>query len=207
MYSEEKDFRPGIGWQALAVCRECGSAHSFLRLPLFNITGASGTGKTTLALAMAAQDFTCIHLETDLLWSPVYNTPEDEYRAFRKVWLRMANSISQSGKPVALYGSVVPSQLEDLPERRYFGDLSYMALICEPDVLVERLKARPQWRQAGSDDFIRGMIHFNQWFIDQAAVPGSPITVYDTSNATLHEAVSAVRGWISERWPVTEEPR
>lgn len=207
MYSEEKEIRPGSGQQALAVCGECGSAHPFLRLPLFNITGASGTGKTTLSLAMATQDFTCIHLETDILWSPAFNTPEDDYRAFRKVWLRMANCIAQSGKPVALYGSVVPSQLEDCPESRYFHDLYYLALVCEPDVLVERLKARPAWRQAGSGRFIRTMIDFNQWFIDQAVLPGSPITVFDTSHASLKETVSAVRGWISEHWPVAEETR
>jgi hypothetical protein len=207
MYSEEKDIRPGVEQRALAVCRECGSAHPFLRLPLFNITGASGTGKTTLALAMAAQDITCIHLETDILWSPVYNTPEDDYRAFRKVWLLMANYISQSGHPVALYGSVVPSQLDACPEHQYFSKLYYLALVCEPDVLVERLKARPSWRQAGSDGFIHRMIDFNQWFIDQAALPGSPITQFDTSRATLEETVNAVRGWIAERWPVTEEAR
>jgi hypothetical protein len=74
-------------------------------------------------------------------------------------------------------------------------------------VLAERLKARPAWRQAGSDGFIRRMIEFNQWFIDQAASPGSPITVFDTSRATLQETVNAVRRWIFERWPVMEESR
>jgi hypothetical protein len=32
-------------------------------------------------------------------------------------------------------------------ERRYFGTLHYLALTCEDEVLVERLRQRPSWRQ------------------------------------------------------------
>jgi hypothetical protein len=32
-------------------------------------------------------------------------------------------------------------------ERRYFGTLHSRALTCEDEVLVERLRQRPSWRQ------------------------------------------------------------
>ena len=38
-------------------------------------------------------------------------------------------------------------------ERRYFGTLHYLALTCEDEVLVERLRPRPSWRQTHLLDY------------------------------------------------------
>ncbi|MEZ4519803.1 MAG: hypothetical protein R3C44_24235 [Chloroflexota bacterium] len=65
-------------------------------------------------------------LESDILWRPEFNTPENQYRDFFELWLRMAKNISQSGQPVILFGAgfAVPSNMKPVRERRCFLDKS-----------------------------------------------------------------------------------
>lgn len=198
-YSVEKTIQPLGGDRALAICPRCGSEIPFLRLPLFMISGASGTGKSTLALRMAQTDFSCVHLEGDILWRAEFNHPENDYREYREMWLRMAKNIGQSGKPVAWYGSVVPQQIEPCLERRYFSKIHYLALVCDPVALAERLRARPGWRASGSEDFVSRMLAFNQWFIDHAGHSDPPLEVLDTTHATIEETTRDIRAWIGEK--------
>lgn len=198
-YSAEKTIVPLEGDRALAVCPRCGGETPFLRLPHFMVSGASGTGKTTLALHMARVDFSCVHLESDILWRGEFNNPENGYRAYRELWLLMSKNIGQGGRPVVLYGSVVPDQIEPCVERRYFSKVYYLALVCEPDVLAERLRTRPGWRAAGSEEFVSRMLAFNQWFIDHAGKGDPPLEVLDTSRATVDETVQVVREWIAAK--------
>ena len=204
MYSEEKEIRPGEGWRAQAVCPGCGYAHPFSRLPLYVITGASGTGKSALALALAGSHAGFVHLESDILWRPEFNCPEDDFRDYRNLWLRLCKNISQAGQPVALYGSVVPSQFEPCSERRYFDNIHYLALVCEPRVLEDRLRARQAWRGAGGDDFVEGRLNFNRWFMESAANLDSPFTLLDTSDCPLEETAGQVRRWLADLWHPAE---
>lgn len=48
-------------------CPACGEARRLPRLPLFVVTGASGTGKTTIVDALTARLSHCEVLETDLI--------------------------------------------------------------------------------------------------------------------------------------------
>lgn len=196
LYSVEKTIRPGTGWEAEAICPTCGYAHPFLRLPLFVISGASGTGKTTVGLRLARTDSRCIHLESDILWRAEFNRPENDYRDYRNLWLRVAKNIGQAGRPVALYGSASPSQFEDCPERRYFSQVHYLALVCDPQRLAERLRARPAWRSSGTEAFVANMIQFNRWFIENAAHSQPLISLLDTTHASPDETAAAVLDWI-----------
>jgi gluconate kinase len=138
-------------------------------------------------------------MECDILWRKEFDHPENDYRDYRELWLRMCKNISQSGKPVALFGSAIPSQYEDCIERRYFSEIYYLALICDDDLLKERLKNRPSWRNCGSDEFIEGHIQFNNWFIQNAEKSIPPITLLDTSHDSTKTSVEKVIKWISER--------
>ena len=197
IYSEEKTIRPGVGESAEAVCPSCGYAHLFQRLPLFVITGASGTGKSTLALKLAAEDRSRVHLESDILWRSEFNRPEDNYRDYRNLWLRMVKNIAQAGRPVVLYGSVGPNQFENCPERRYIATIHYLALVCEDEELARRLRARPSWRASGSDAFLAGMLNFNRWFIDNAAAHQPRISLLDTTHLSIDEAAASVYSWLN----------
>jgi hypothetical protein len=73
-------------------------------------TGASGAGKTTLALQLIGPFTEAIVLDHDVLWMPEMDTPDDGWRRFGSLWLRLAADIAQSGRPVLLFGSADPDQ-------------------------------------------------------------------------------------------------
>ena len=182
-----------------ALCPVCGHRQPFRQLPLFVITGASGTGKSAVCLELAPQMPECVFFEIDILWRAEFDRPENDYRDFRDLSLRVAKNIAQNGRPVALCGSATPGQYEACPERRYFAALHYLALICEPDVLAERLQNRPAWRDSASPKFIERMIDYNQWFIDNAGRFDPPLTLLDTTGLSVRACGQYVALWISKR--------
>lgn len=149
-----------------AICPICDYKHLFLQLPLLIVGGASGTGKSTVCRILLGRMSEVVLLEGDLLWRPELDKPEDKYRDFFETWLRMCKSISQSGRPVVMFnsGMVVPENVEGCVERRYFSEVHYLALVCEDEVLAERLRSRPAWRKSSDPANIEEQVRFNRWF-------------------------------------------
>jgi hypothetical protein len=197
MYSVEKTIDPA---GPFAICPACQYAHPFLQQPLFIITGASGSGKTTACLELIPLlRGECVILDTDILWGTIQATPEDDYRSYRDMWLRVAKNIGQAGQPVALCGSAIPQQYESCPERRYFSTLHYLALVCEDALLVERLQQRPAWRESGSPEVLQRMGEFNRWLKANASKTQPPMTLYDTSYCSVADTTEYVAQWIRKR--------
>ena len=120
-------------WLAIATCPRCGRAHPFLQLPLLLVGGASAAGKTAILQELSGRFTAAVLLEADLLWLKEFEAPSDGHRRFFETWLRMAKNIGQSGRPAALFGAglAVPENIEQCLERRYFGQVHYLALVCE----------------------------------------------------------------------------
>jgi gluconate kinase len=198
-YSEEKaiDVRGPF-----AICPGCGFAHRFERLPLFLVTGASGSGKSTLGLELVHRAHECVVMEGDILWRPEFDTPEDGYRAYRNLWLRLAKNISQNGRPVVLLGSGLPEQFECCTERRYFSEVHYLALVADDDLLEARLRARPAWRRSATVDVIATMLEFNRWLREHAATTTPPMSLLDTSHLSVEQSVTHAQAWIHQYWPL-----
>ncbi|WP_084468678.1 AAA family ATPase [Nocardiopsis trehalosi] len=178
-------------------CLDCGHRQPFHRLPLYSVTGPSGTGKSTVARLLnerLADRF--VVLEQDLLWTAGLRDDEDgAHRLFRSTWLRMASMIHQSGRPVVLCGTVVPPEFEPLPERALFSEIRYLALMCDPDVLADRLRGRPAWRQ-WDEDRIAEMLEYTAWVRGTAHEMDPPVTLLDTTTAPVAATADAVVAWI-----------
>jgi len=97
-----------------AICPECGFRHSFVQLPLLIVSGASGAGKSTVCHTLIGRLNHVLLLDSDILWRPEFNTPANKYREFFEQWLRMCKNVSQSGRPVVLFGggAGVPDNIE-----------------------------------------------------------------------------------------------
>lgn len=190
-----------------AVCPECGHPHAFRQLPLLIVSGASGAGKSTVCHALVGKIDNVILLDSDILWRPEFDKPEEKYRAFFETWLRMAKNISQAGRPVVLFGAGlgVPENIEPCVERRYFSKVHYLALICDDNVLARRLKARPAWRGSGEEAYVEGHIQFNRWFKGQQT-GNFPIRLVDTTDDSPEATVEQVRSWIQERAGMERQP-
>ena len=175
-----------------AICPDCCFRYKFIRLPLFILTGASGVGKSTVCLELAARMKDVVVMESDILWRAEFNQPETDYREYRETWLRVCKNISQAGKPVVLCGVGLPSQFEQCIERRYFSELHYLALICDDQILPSRLT----WRGSLKDEYIKEQVAFNRWLVNNAQNTEPPMTLLDTSEITVDETVEKVERWI-----------
>ena len=210
LYSEDKVIEPkddpyGI---ALAVCLHCGYGHPFRRHPLFVLTGASGSGKTAICveltraqLAGAAWVPECVFLEQDILWRDEFVDPQHGYRGFRNMWLRVAKNVGQCGWPVVLFGSAVPEQCEACPERRYFAAIHYLALVCDDDLLLQRLQDRPGWRGSSDAAFLDRMVGFSHWLQENAQHTRPPMSLLDTTGPSVRRSAEKVASWIRAYLP------
>jgi len=159
--------------------------------PLFIVSGASGVGKSTLCEVLFQRETDYIVLESDLLWHEVYNTPEDDYRAYRQMCLSLCANISQVGKPVVLCGCVTPKQFETLPERALFTNIHYLAIVCENRVLEDKMR---NGRGISDEKWIDSSIHFNDWLKINGEASG--MTLLDNSALTPQEGAETVDDWI-----------
>lgn len=141
VYHADKTIDPS---GPFAICPECGFNHHFLLLPLFIVSGASGAGKSTVCHALLGRLPNAVLLDSDIIWCPEFNTPEDNYRDFFETWLRVHKNISQAGRPVVLFGAGagVPDNIEPRIERRYFAFVEHLALVCDDTVLSNSRAAR-----------------------------------------------------------------
>jgi hypothetical protein len=192
-----------------AVCPECGHRHPFTRQPLFTVGGASGTGKSALLQALSTHPQPAVCLETDILWRPEFARPDEGYRDFFETWLRMAKNIGWADRPVALFGAgfAVAENLEACVERRYFGPLHILALVCDDDVLARRLRERPAWRGV-TEHFIAAQLSFNRWLREQGTQPGPSLSLLDTSALTIDQESAEITRWLSHTlgnptWPTS----
>ena len=203
MYRADKTIEPAGPY---AVCPECGYKHTFLQSPLLIVSGASCAGKSTACRRLVGQVPDAVLLDSDILWRPEFNRPDANYRDFFETWLRVCKNISQSGRPVVLFGAGmgVPGNLENCIERRYFSTVHYLALVCADQSLAGRLQERPAWRGTREPAFIEEQIRFNNWFKAYNSQPA--ITLIDTTDPDPGKTVSQVRAWIEPRTRSFTEP-
>jgi hypothetical protein len=191
----DRAARPVVSGAELA-CARCEHRWPFRRLPLFALTGPSGAGKSTLGPLLAARFADeVVVVEQDVLWADALR---DDVRAFRSAWLRMAAMLHQNGRPVVLCGTVAPPEFEPLPERAFFSDIHYLALVGSPESLRRRLRARPAWRE-WDEPRIDEMLEFNAWLQDSAADLG--VDLFDTTDVPVEATADHVEKWIRARLP------
>ncbi|WP_410587084.1 nucleoside kinase [Amycolatopsis sp. lyj-23] len=181
---------------AVITCPKCGQLRPFRKLPLFALTGPSGAGKSTVG-PLLAERFAgdVVLLEQDILWIDALH---DDVGTFRSVWLRMAAMVQQNGRPVVLCGTVAPPEFEALPERAFFSEIHYLALVGSPESLRARLRARPAWRE-WDEPRIEEMLEFNDWLRTSALALG--VDLFDTTEASTEATADHVAAWIRARLP------
>ena len=165
------------------------------KLPLFIVSGASGVGKSALCEVLFQKEEHYIVMESDLVWSAFYDTPENNYHLFRKTWLGICASISQIGLPVVLCGCVTPEQFETLPERELFSDIHYLAAVCERSCIESRMR---DGRRIDDESHIKSSLDFNDWLKANAHTTSPNITLLDTTNLSPEQAAEETDRWIMD---------
>lgn len=177
-------------------CTACRHRWSFQRLPLFALTGPSAAGKSTVGPLVARRlADRVVVLDQDVLWVAGLRDDVDGHPTFRSVWLRTAAMIHQSGRPVVLCGTVAPAEFESLPERVFFSEIHYLALVADDATLAARLRNRPAWRE-WDEPRIAEMLEFNGWLQSAAATLRPPVRLLDTATRPLDATVDDVCAWV-----------
>ena len=161
------------------------------RLPLFVVTGASGSGKSAVFPFVAAELQEYGVFDADWLIDPfgLACAPDPiNWPAFRDAWLAVAHSVAQSGRATVLLSPFMPEQLEDLPARRWIGDIHFALLDCTDTTRTKRLENRPSWREHNPAQQLAFAEHL------RTRIP----TVLPTDNTTPATTAQTIATWVRD---------
>jgi len=159
------------------------------KLPLFVVTGSSGTGKTTVCSLVREllPDF-------DVFDMDIINNVD--WQIAKANWLRIAYSISLSGRGTVLCGTMVPENIESADHKDKFDRILYINLHCNDSTREERLKARG-WK----DSVINEYKDFANWLIQNSNIAfDPPMPTINTSELTPEEVAQEIKDWVLINW-------
>lgn len=167
-------------------CQRCGAERRLPAHPLFVVTGASGTGKSTIVEPLRHRLAGCEVFETDV----ILQVAALGWDTWRNTWLQLAHAIALNGRTTVLCGSLLPAHLQDLPARRLVGPIHFCNLDCPDAVLAGRLRARPAWRDSSDEAKIVEHQRFAAWL--RAHIRPT----FDTSTLSAEEVADRVAQWV-----------
>lgn len=185
---------PGVALErhaAVLRCPRCGDEQHVPDLPLFVVTGASGTGKSAVTSPLRRLLPDCEVFETDALLHVAALGLDAE----RGTWLRLAHDIALNGRVTVLTGSFLPGQLEPLPGRKLVGPIHFCTLDCPDDVIADRLRSRPSWRGTANQTVLAEHQRFAAWL--RAHIR----PCFDTSILSPAETASRIAAWVRQNLP------
>ncbi|WP_458122811.1 AAA family ATPase [Paenibacillus sp. Z3-2] len=159
------------------------------KLPLFIVTGASGTGKTTVSshVRKLLPDF-------DVFDMDIINNVD--WQIAKENWLRIAYSISLSGRGTVLCGTMVPENIASSDYKDRFDRILYMNLHCNDVTRETRLKSRG-WDENSIEDHK----NFANWLLQNSKTAFDPeMPTIDTSELSAKEVADQIKEWILKNW-------
>ena len=184
--------------EGIVTCPECGERYPVPWLPLFVITGAGGSGKTTVSDRLFGRLEECLILQADYLLQ-VRQTFDtwDEYWHFM---ILQCMSLQRNERPVVLEGWVNPSLIMNSHRIRFFSAVHILLLTCDAAAQTDRLEARnTRSRENGQPESEIGMALTAAQVMRKEAEDFDNVTVLDTTNLTLEQTVDAAERWVRER--------
>ncbi|KAB8135719.1 AAA family ATPase [Gracilibacillus oryzae] len=161
--------------------------HDNTKLPLFIITGASGTGKTTAVPAIRKLMPAFDVIDIDVIYKDV-----GDWQKLKNIWLTVASEIAKSGRMTILCGTIMPWDVEKCDNYSCFSNIYYINLHCDDKTRENRLKERG-W----SMELIHEHKEFAKWLTenaDKAYYPAMP-TINTTENSP-EEVALKIKEWI-----------
>jgi len=174
------------------ICTACNAQIEANFLPLFLISGASGTGKSTLVCHLRPLLPDCVVVGGDLL----VDVTNRDHQSFLGRWLRIAYAAAQSGHPIVIAGVIEKTELDAHVDRSLVGRIHVIGLHTSEEVRVARLQARPRWAKHSAEKRaakIAEHVNFAKRVAEDAEL------LVDTTENTVENIAQEVAAWIQQR--------
>jgi gluconate kinase len=161
------------------------------------VTGAAGTGKSSLCARLAGTIPGAVLLDTDIFALDMVSVvpPNDDYQAFWRSMIRLGHELAQNEVVVVYFSTMLPEQLlANSDELSYFESVDFLALNCDQKELRARIVKRDGDR---AGERVRVWADFNDALLEVAEqLPAA--TIVDAGRP-LDLVERDVRDWITER--------
>jgi|GEM_PF-157516 len=160
-----------------------------MKLPLFLVTGASGTGKSAAALHLQRLLPECDVFDMDIMLD------ERDWKISHRNWMRIAKSLTGQGRHVVLCGTTLPEHFAGYEEMAAFSTVYYLNLHCEDAVRDARLAARG-WPERAIGDHRQ----FARWLLANAETAfDPPLETIDTGKNPPEAVAELIQQWVLAR--------
>ncbi|MGZ4161267.1 MAG: AAA family ATPase [Neobacillus sp.] len=163
------------------------------KVPLYIVTGAKGTGKTTIIkeLRKLMPEYAVFD------YDDIIEFINDDLRKFDKhkllnIWLRVARNIAESGRKTIICGIIRPDDVEKCIDFDNFKHVYYLALHCDDQTREIRLQKRKRM----TEKKLQRNNDFAKWLIEIADKYNPPMPIIDTSKTDVTKVAQQIREWI-----------
>lgn len=178
------------------TCPKCGHSWSFLKFPLFIVTGASGVGKTTTVQALQARSREFVCMDDDMLYNLLPHETAADCLAETEQLQVFSRNIMQCGKPAVWARAGNIHLLAETYGTRFFSGIFVLALVCSEQELRRRMT---EGRSIADPGWIQSSVDYNRYFMEHDRIGSVAFDRLDIGTLSVAEAALRVEGWLKGR--------
>ena len=175
------------------ICPDCGSEWSFIKKPLYVITGCSGIAKTTAAKELQKLTTDYVVLDADIFYNIMPHENEKDYYDQIEQIFSFSNNISQSGKPVVWTMAGNIDKLLQVYHVRFFSEVRVLALTCREETLRKRMM---EGRGIMDEGWILSSVEYNEYFRTHKKIGEVPFSTIEVDDKSPEETARCILEWL-----------
>ena len=175
------------------TCPECGHCWPYRQGRLYLLTGCSGVGKTTTAVALMQMQKNFAVLDADMFYIP------DDSKLISGMLEKVTNlsaTLNQQGTAILWTKAGGLDCIKDTYHRQFFSEFKCLALTCEPEELRRRMT---EGRGIADEGWLNGSRDYNAYFRTHDALGDVHFDKLDITRLTPEEAAQKVLDWMTKQ--------
>ena len=181
--------------QNYITCPNCQEKWSFIKKPLYILTGCSGIGKTTTAMELQKRTTEFVVLDADIFFNIMPHDTDADYFAQVEQMESLSKNIMQCGKPVLW---TMAGNIDKLPQTyhsRFFDGIHVLALVCNDETLRKRMA---EGRHITDENWMNSSAEYNHFFKTHTQIGEVQFETLDTEGKTVSEVAETTISWIKK---------
>ncbi|MFG6392989.1 MAG: AAA family ATPase [Lachnospiraceae bacterium] len=178
------------------ICPDCGKRWSFIKKPLYIITGCSGAGKTTVAQTLQKLTTDYVVLDADIFYNIMPHENEEDYLNQIEQIYNISKNITQCQKSViwTMTGNI--DKLFKAYNARFFDGINVLAIVCSDKELRKRMT---EGRKITDENWICDSSRYNSYLRTHNKIGDVFFQALDTDNKTPRETAESIIAWINSK--------